>query len=122
MFNSSNTKLGTFISANKEVYSENLRYSFTFENCTIPEEYAYVKLSTSSTDNESKRDYQPFRVVPLRDKNNQNKETNRIESPDCYFSWISNGVLSGGVNRIANVITSRNINNEVQTDITTNKE
>lgn len=122
MFNSSNTKLGTFISANKEVYSENLRYSFIFENCTIPEEYAYVKLSTSSTDSESKRDYQPFRVVPLRDKNNQNKETNRIESPDCYFSWVSNGVLSGGINRIANVITSRNINNEVQTDITTNKE
>ena len=117
VYDSNGRKIETFISTNKDVYTTKLYYHFNFENCLIPEDYAYVKLSASSTNKEENRDYQEFRTVALRDKNNPDKNSSKVEDTDCYFTWLSNGNLNGGANRVANIITVNAINTEIQTDI-----
>lgn len=114
---SNNTEIAHFISKNSDVYNTNKsNYKFDFDNCVIPDEYSYVKISASSVNSKENRNYQEFRVIALR---NSNGKDDKISKPNCKFSWLKNGELNGGADgRVASLNFIRYISNEVQTDIT----
>lgn len=112
-YNSDGTKLNQFVSENPQTYNtNNSSYKFTFNNCVIPENYAYVILSASSQIDSMIS--QQFRVIALR---NSNSKEDRISVPNCKFTsgnWT-------GAGRVPAIMFNEGITyirNEVQTDIT----